>query len=216
MSGARSLLSKLSLNKIYIENPGYGYSTSPKVTFFGGGGYGASAMVGIAKSGSIGIVTITYSGEGYTTTPTVNVSAPVSGGTTAILEAVLNNSGGISTIRIINAGVGYTAPPRITISSGSTVSSGNFIFEEIVTGSISGASGVVKGWDGSTKQLKIVGMGTDFIVGDMIVGSSSSSAYFVQKYKTFELSNAFNESTAIEEESDIILDFTELNPFGEV
>jgi hypothetical protein len=216
MSGARSLLSKLSLKKVYIENPGYGYSTSPSVTFFGGGGYGASIKVGIASSGSIGIVSLTYSGEGYVETPIVSFSSPVSGGTTATAEAVLNSSGGISTIRIVNAGAGYTTPPSVTISTGSTVSSGNFIFEEIVTGSISKASGVVKGWDSSTKQLKIVGMGTDFIVGDMIVGSSSSSTYFIQKYKTFELSNAFNESTAIEEESDIILDFTEVNPFGEV
>jgi len=216
MSGARSLLSKLSLKKVYIENPGYGYSTSPSVTFFGGGGYGASIQVGIASSGSIGIVTLTYSGEGYVETPIVSFSSPVSGGTTATAEAVLNSSGGISTIRIVNAGAGYTTPPSVTISTGSTVSSGNFIFEEIVIGSISKASGVVKGWDSSTKQLKIVGMGTDFIVGDMIVGSSSSSTYFIQKYKTFELSNAFNESTAIEEESDIILDFTEVNPFGEV
>lgn len=215
MSSYKSLLAKSSLKKIYLENPGYGYTETPSVSFFGGNGYGTSVKVSISTSGSIGIVTLTSSGTGYVTKPTVTFSSP-GVGVTALGEAFLNSSGGISTIRIINAGLGYTEPPTVIISAASSLASGDFIFEETVTGSLSGASGIVKSWNSETKQLKISGLGTDFVVGDMIIGQTSSSAYFVKEAEQFNLDNAFEQNTAIEEESDEIIDFTELNPFGEV
>jgi len=218
MTNTQSLTSTKSVKKIYIQNSGSGYSYSnpPTVSFFGGNGYGASAVVGIATSGSIGIVTVTYAGTGYVSPPTVTFSPPVSGGTTAIAEAFLNASGGISTIRIVNSGYGYTLPPTITISAGSTVASGNFIFGEQVRGSISGALGIVKNWDPTSKTLKVSGMGTDFVDGDIIVGAASSASYVVRFYQTYELQDAYDESDEIEEEADKIIDFTEINPFGEV
>lgn len=214
MSGSISLLSKLGLNKVYIENPGYGYTSTPTVSFFGGGGYGSSVKVSISTVGSIGIITLTNSGQGYVHPPTVTISSPAIG-TTATAEAFLNSSGGISTIRITNAGTGYTSNPTITISAGSTVSSGNFVFGETILGSISGASGIVEIWNPETKQLKVSGVSTDFVIGDLIIGSNSSS-YFLQKYETPSLEGSYNQNDEIEEESDKILDFTEENPFGEV
>lgn len=218
VTSARTLTSGKSLNRVYIENPGRGYSYSkpPSVTFFGGGGYGASVKVGIATTGSIGIITLTYAGKGYYEKPVVTISSPGVGGTVAIAEAFLDGSGGISTIRIVNAGYGYTEPPTITISAGSTVSSGNYIFGETVSGSLSLASGLVKDWNPDIKQLKVAGMGTDFKVGDVIVGSASTAAYIVRKYQTYELVNAYDSNDKIEQEADAIIDFTEINPFGEV
>lgn len=218
MTNTQTLSSTKGLKKVYIENSGYGYTYSkpPSVSFFGGNGYGASVKVGIATSGSIGIITVTYSGEGYTNPPIVTISGPVSGGTTAIAEAFLNASGGISTIRIVNAGYGYTQTPTITISAGSTVASGNFVFGEKVKGSISGAIGIVKNWDPGTNTLKVSGMATDFVGGDVLVGAASSASYVVRLYKTYDLQNAYDESDIIEEEADQIVDFTEINPFGEV
>jgi hypothetical protein len=214
----KGLLSSQSLHEVYIENPGSGYNPSkpPIVTFYGGGGYNAEVKVGIATFGSISQINLSYIGEGYTTEPTVTISGPVGGGVTAIAKAFINSSGGISTIRILNAGYGYTAAPTITISAGSSVSSGNFIFNEVVTGSISGASGLVKIWNSETKQLKVTGFGTDFIVGDVIVGAASSATYIVSKYNTFETTSAFDEDEEIQQESNDILVFTEVNPFGEV
>lgn len=215
MSGSKSLLSKLSLNKIYIENPGYGYTSKPTVTFFGGGGYGGSVNVTLSTIGSIGIITLTNPGKGYIFKPTITISSPASG-VTATAEAFLNSSGGISTIRITNAGTGYTSIPSITISAGSTISAGNFIFGETVLGSISKASGIVETWNPDIKQLKISGVSTDFVVGDLIVGSNSSSTYLLKEYKTSNLEGFYNQNDNIQEESDKILDFTEKNPFGEV
>ena len=212
------LLSSKSLDEVYIENPGTGYNPSkpPVVAVNGGGGYNASVRVGIATSGSIGPITLSNPGQGYVKEPIVTISGPVSSGTTAIAKAFINSSGGISTIRILNAGYGYTSAPSITISAGSTVSFGNFIFEEEVTGSISEATGTVRSWDSETKELKIFSFGEDFVVGDVIVGSKSGAAYVVSKYSNPQRSTAFDTSDEIQEESDDILDFTEVNPFGEV
>jgi len=218
VSSARRLTSGKSLDKVYIENSGSGYiyQKPPLVTFFGGGGYGANVRVGIATSGSIGIVTLSYPGTGYTRPPIVTFSSPVSGGTTAIAEAFLNASGGISTIRIVNSGVGYTQPPIVTISAGSTVASGNYIFGEQVIASISGSIAIVKDWDAATKQLKVSGMGTDFVIGDVVVGAASSARYTISEYQTYDLQQDYDDADNIEDEADKIIDFTELNPFGEV
>jgi hypothetical protein len=216
-TSARSLTSSQSVSKIYIENPGTNYNPQkpPIVSFFGGNGYGSSAKVSIASSGSIGPIIVTYSGQGYYSPPIVTIDSPVSGGTTAIAEAFLNASGGISTIRIVDAGLGYTTAPNITISAGSTVSSGNFIFGESVRGLQSNAVGIVKSWDSATKQLNVSGMGTDFVIGDTIVGTASSAIYRISKYSTYELVDSYDENNEIEEEADEILNFTEVNPFGE-
>lgn len=212
------LLSSQSLSEIYIDDAGSGYDPEnpPTISFYGGNGYNARALAGISTSGGIGKIIILNSGQGYVSEPTVTISSPVSGGTTAIAKAFLDGVGGISTIRIINSGYGYTDTPTITISSGSTVSSGNFIFNETVTGSISGATGLVKNWDSETKELKVTGYGIQFIVGDIVVGAASSAIYVVASNTDFESAKGYDESEVIQEESDKILEFNEINPFGEV
>ena len=157
LTSSRRLTTGYSIDRILIENAGSGYNPSnpPKVTFTGGGGYGANAIVGIATSGSIGIVTLTYAGQGYTTVPTVTFSSPIAGGVTATGQAFISTVGTISTIRITNAGYGYTVAPTITISAGSSISQGNFVFGEEVSGSISNAVGIVKYWDSATSTLKL-------------------------------------------------------------
>jgi hypothetical protein len=218
LTSKTGLLSSKSLGDVYIQNPGSGYNPSkpPIVTISGGGGYGADVRVGIATSGSIGPVQINNPGQGYVFDPVVTVSSPVGGGVTAVVKAFLNNVGGISTIRIINAGYGYTTAPTITISAGTTSSTGNFIFNETVTGSISNAVGTVKNWDSETRELKVTGFGTNFIVGDIVVGAASSAVYIIANRDEFETTSAYDNSDIIEEEADNILDFSEINPFGEI
>ena len=218
MTSKSALLTSKSVHKIYIEDPGtgYNYNKPPLVTFFGGGGYNASATVGIATSGSIGPISLTNAGQGYVTEPTVTISGPVSGGTTATAKAFLNSSGGISTVRIINAGYGYITAPNITISAGSTISTGNYIFGETVTGSISGATGLVKDWDAETKILKVSGFGTAFITGDVVVGAASTATYIIKDSGDFVSAPPYDSSDDIQEEFDGIVEFTEINPFGEV
>jgi len=218
MTNRTALLTSKSLSKIYIEDPGYGYNPNslPIISINGGGGYNASAIVGIATTGSIGPIVLSNIGQGYATEPVVSISGPVGSGITAIAKAFLNGNGGISTVRIINAGYGYTQVPTITISAGSTVSYGNYIFNETVTGSISGATGLVKNWDSETKILKVTGFGTAFITGDVVVGAASSAMYIIRDSGDFETAQTYDSSDDIQDEFDSIIDFTEINPFGEV
>ena len=218
MTSAASLLSKKSLSKVYLTNPGSGYTSTnpPLISFFGGNGYGIRVSPTISENGSIGIVTITSPGSGYVFPPEVTFSSPVSGGTTAIGEAVLNSSGEIFQIRIINSGLGYTDAPSITIGAGSTVSSGNFIFGENVVSSITGVSGIVQDWDPYTKTLKVSGIGTNFIVGEIVTGENSNATYIIKDYNSPTSSTPYDDNKVIEEEADYIIDFSEVNPFGEV
>lgn len=220
LTQARGLTSTKSLYKIYLDNPGSGYDpeSPPSISLFGGNGYGASVKVGVNTFGSVGVVTLTYSGTGYSAEPTVTFSSPPGSGTTATARAFLNASGGISTIRIVNAGYGYTQAPTITISAGSTVATGNYISGETIIGSISGASAIVKNWNSLTGKLKVSGLGTDFVNGDVVVGQKSNATYMVRIAETYEeqTNYSYNDNDIIEQESDEIVDFTEINPFGEV
>jgi hypothetical protein len=78
MTGSKGLLTKKSLWKVYIDDPGSGYSptSDPKISFFGGSGYGIKLDPTITQFGSIGVVTITSPGGGYVSPPTVTFSPP--------------------------------------------------------------------------------------------------------------------------------------------
>lgn len=68
--------------------------------------------------GSIGFIGISNAGTGYTSTPSVVISAPnETGGTQAEAEAVVT-ANVISSIIVTEAGTGYTTAPTVTISGG--------------------------------------------------------------------------------------------------
>jgi hypothetical protein len=68
--------------------------------------------------GSIGFIGISDAGTGYTSTPSVVISAPnETGGTQAEAEAVVT-ANVISSIIITEAGAGYTTAPTVTITGG--------------------------------------------------------------------------------------------------
>ena len=205
------------MEEIYIEDPGSGYSSNDRVllSFFGGGGYNITASPKVAETGSIGVVTITSPGYGYVDPPAIVFTSPGSG-VTATGYAVLDASGELSEIRITNCGYGYTTTPSITIGAGSTIAEGSFIFGEEVTGAISGATGIVKNWNSPLKTLEVTGTGKDFIEGEKVIGNDSSATYLIKDYKTFENQTNFNNNDIIEEEADKIIDFSEINPFGDV
>ena len=136
-----------SVQAVDIVNPGAGYTVAPGVRFIGGGGAGAAATTKIGDN-VVGVVTLTDAGSGYTTSPTITFSNEVflSGVTTvsAAATAVVGAGGTIHLCRLTNAGLGYSTVPTITISDPNMNSSGDFVFNEIVTGSVSGTTGRVK------------------------------------------------------------------------
>jgi hypothetical protein len=79
-------------------------------------GYGSECV----RIGSVVAVTLTNSGAGYTSAPTVTIAAPASGTTataTANMELVTQQM--VTSITVTNGGSGYTEKPIVTLTGGS-------------------------------------------------------------------------------------------------
>jgi hypothetical protein len=209
-----------SIDRILLINPGGDYVGVPTVTVPGTG----IATAGVTTLGSVGIVTITSGGSGYTTTPNVAITTAPSGGTDATAEAVMVG-GTISAIRISNAGSGYTTAPTITIGAASSIADGNYVFNEIVqVSSDSSETARVKVWDASSRTLDVSMLTKmQFQVGEKIKGLESGAEYVIlsvdydtpNDYPNDQYNaNQYNDNADFEVEADAILDFSEGNPFG--
>jgi hypothetical protein len=202
-----------SVQQVVITNPGAGYTLAPTLQITGGGGSGAAGTVFIGD-GAVGIVTLTDAGSGYTTAPTVTITGPVGVGTTATAEAVVSSAGTITSINIVNAGAGYTSSPTITIGDPSLDNSGNFKFNEIVTGSITGVKGRVRTWSATTNILEVANVSGMFSIGEDITGSTSGAVHALRVVSEDPPEDGFADNVNIESAADDILDFSEQNPFG--
>ena len=212
-----------SVEKILLTNAGFGYTETPTVTITGGGGSGAAATCSIEKTFS-GVVRfiMTDNGIGFGTVPIVTIAQPGSG-TTAVGIASIGNVGDfkqVNSIFIENAGRGYRSAPTVTIANPETMSGiGTYQFNEVVQGMRSGTQARVKRWDYDTKILQIsnVGIGTTttgFFPGEDIKGLSSGALYSVTSYNRDDTTDKYNEGDIFESEADLIIDFSESNPFG--
>ena len=218
-----------SVKEILITNPGSGYVDVPTVTIVGATetikgvgivtyGVGAAAKATLVTTDSgIGEITVTSDGSGYTSIPTITFGTPSSGIGTAVGQVTINSTTNVVTgVRLSDAGIGYTSGTGIaTISAPPIITGiGTFQFNEVVTGSVSGATARVKTWDVTTNTLKIGTTNGTFVASDIIVGSASSARYSVDYIETAEFSDKYDKSTEIEAEADLIIDFSESNPFG--
>ena len=206
-----------SVQNINIINPGAAYTLAPGVQVTGGGGAGAAATATIAD-GVVGIITITAGGSGYVTDPTITFSNEVflSGVSTAgaAATAIVSAAGTISGIHFTNAGLGYSTAPTITISDPDMDSTGEFVFNEVVTGSSSGTTGRVRVWNSETNILEIANVTGTFTLGENIVGSTSGASHELRKVDINPTDDGFADNVNIENEADSIIDFSEQNPFG--
>jgi hypothetical protein len=198
---------------VELINPGYGYTVAPAVVFVGGGGAGAAATATIGN-GVVGVITVTNGGGGYATTPIVTIPAAPAGGINATARAYINTVGVVTSIRITNAGAGYTVAPTITIATPTSSGVGTYIHGEIVTGSISGTTALVKSWDAPTGELNVYKINGSFVNGDVITGTGSSAAYKLRTYSSNDNVDKYADNDNIESEADAIIDFSEKNPFG--
>ncbi len=203
-----------SVQSVVITNPGSGYTVAPTLQITGGGGSGAAGTVFIGD-GAVGIVTLTDAGSGYTTAPTVTITAPVGAANTrATAEAVVSSAGTITAINITNAGAGYTSSPTITIGDPSLDNSGNFKFNEVVTGSITGVTGRVRTWSATTNVLEVANVSGMFSIGEDITGNTSGAVHALRIVSEDPPEDGYADNVNIESAADDILDFSEQNPFG--
>ena len=195
---------------IDLVNPGFGYTSNPVVSVIGdGAGVAATSKI---ENGVVGIVTITSGGSGYTTSPTITFTglSTVSAAATAVVSA----AGTISAIHIRNAGVGYTVTPTISIASPGSSGSGNYSFNETITGGTSGATARIRTWDATTNELEIYNITGTFRTGETITGSSSGASHLIRLIDLTNFDDGFGENDEFELQADAILDFSENNPFG--
>jgi hypothetical protein len=225
MTERSGIATGFSINRILLINPGSGYLGIPTVSVPGSG----IATAGITSLGAVGIVTMTSGGSGYTTTPPVTFSPPLSG-TTATGEAILGAGGTISAIYISNAGSGYTVAPTITVGAATTIGIGTYTFNEKLlfasgVGAASTQTARVKAWDAASRTLDVSSISSlAFKVGDKVTGLDSGAIYIIKSIDTDKptgfatalnlTTRQYQENKEIETEADALIDFSERNPFG--
>ena len=208
----------LSVSEIKITDPGFGYTSIPTVQFItdDNKGSGAIGAAGIATTGSVGIITFTSTGSLYSENPPVTFSAAPAGGVTAIGTAFINTTTRqVSRIEVTNSGFGYVTAPTITIGAASTVGIGTFHYGDTIVGSSSSTTAFVTDWNVTTGTLLARNLTGSFSVGETI--SNSKGAAYVLNSINYDDDDVVNSGDEIQTFSDSsILDFTEINPFGEV
>ena len=214
-----------SVQQIDIVNPGYGYTISPGIAVTAvasgpGSGFAGTAFI---ADGTLGVVTVTNAGSGFASdrvnvtfnTPLAFTNTGI--GTTATGVAIIGPSGTVSEVRYTNAGSGYTTgdlPISVTIADPESTGSGDFIFNETVTGGTSSATVRVRTWNSTTNILEVASVVGAFVVGETLTGSSSGATHDLRLINKDPLDDGFADNTQIETSADDILDFTEANPFG--
>ena len=206
-----------SVKEILLINPGLGYTVKPTVTIISSTGTGATAEAILENTYSgIGSVTVIDGGSGYVNNPNINFSSPTVGlAITAKSKTFLNSDGSVNKVLISDAGIGYTTIPTITIDNPPLlVGINTFIFNEVVIGETSGSKSRVKSWDGNTFNLKVGVINGKYIPGEILVGSISSARYPLHKYEISDQYDKYEQNDEIQRESDLIVDFSESNLFG--
>jgi len=212
-----AVMNHSSVSAIQLINAGAGYTVAPEIEFVTSTGVGASASSTIGD-GVIGIITVTSGGSGYTTAPAITFTNEVFlTGVTAVsaaATAVVSAAGTITAIYITNSGLGYSVAPTISISNNSVGLTGTFEFNEVITGSVSGATARVRTFNSATNVLQIANVTGTFQVNETITGESSGATAPLRIVNTDLIDDGFTDNTNIESEADSILDFSERNPFG--
>lgn len=206
----KSIKNQTTIDKILIINPGYGYSTPPNIEIITNSGSGFIGTC-VINSGVLGAVNIVNGGSDYSTTPAISISTSITGNN-AVALAKLDAEGSVVQVYYENAGSGYSTSPNVTISPSVGVSSGTFTFNEIVTGQTTNTTAYVKEWDFNERILKVSIIDGNFSPGEIIEGENAS--YKLYSVDTYDVYNAFASNEEIKDEVLDIIDFSEINPFG--
>jgi hypothetical protein len=168
-------------------------------------------------------INVLNGGTGYTASGTTVTFGIVSGASGAQAAATVS-AGVITGIKIIQPGSGYNSVPAVIIGGAGNGASaqavlapkGIYKFEELVTGSISGATGKVIRYDVTNKELELIDIVGKFKDGETLIGGTSNAEWVISTFSSIENENDdFNENKWFEDEGDQIIDWSERNPFGE-
>lgn len=153
----------------------------------------------VLNGDAVDSVVMTDGGSYYNTAlpPTVTISGD---GTDAAGTAVVSSAGIVTGINITNGGTGYTTPPTISINY-----------------SPKDNRAEVKSWDATTRELQIINRTGTFTTAETITGLTSGAKWSPETFDTLNNTNSeYDQNTQIESAADEIIDWGEVNPFGEI
>ena len=113
--------------------------------------------------------------------------------------------------------------PTVAFAGISTTGVGTYLYNEVVTGSLSGTTARVRNFKKRVDidnvnppvELQVSLNSGKFNAGEVIVGSISSARYVVESYSDDSFEEPFDSNKEIESEAFNLLDFAEDNPFGD-
>ena len=116
---AQAIMTANGVSGLLFTEAGSGYTSPPTVTFTGGGGTNANAVVSTLSfaQGTVGAYVLS-GGTGYAAAPTVTFTG--GGGSGANATAIISGNAVVGLV-FRNNGTGYTSPPAITFSTGAAI-----------------------------------------------------------------------------------------------
>ena len=93
---------------------------------------------------------------------------------------------------------------------------GDFTVGEVVTGSISNETAEVKSWDPTTRIIQVINRTGTFVEDESLTGDDSGAVWVVSTFSTIENTNSeYDQNKYIEDTANPLIDWGEVNPFGE-
>src|SRR6185312_5764325 len=136
-----------------------------------GGQFAANEKVNVFSGPISGTVTVNAGGTGYTTAPTVTISAPPSGGVQATATATVSG-GSVISVTVTNPGSGYTSTPTVTFTGAGT---GATATATVVFGTTAVKSGTVISYNSTSKTLVVSMTKGAFTTSDLVLGATSGA-----------------------------------------
>lgn len=187
--GSALVAPSTSVERIYLNNDGYGYTSIPTVTISAppAGGIRATAVAITTSIGggkrAIREIALTNAGYGYTAIPTITISG--GGGTGAAATCGINTGSGIYRVAITTAGNNYYKAPIVTFSSPSIGTTAVGI-ASISNGQVQAVLITNTGFGYTNPTVTfaappIVGVGT-YRIAERIVGQTSGAEAIVKEW----------------------------------
>ena len=151
-------------------------------------------------SGAVDSVVITDTGLYYNQALPPSVTFSGGGATTdATGTATVSATGLITGIVITDGGAGYSSAPTVTVDY-----------------SPKDNRAEVKSWDSATRALEVINRTGTFTTAEVVTGLTSGAKWSPESFNTLNNTNSnYDQNFEIEEEADELIDWGEVNPFGE-
>jgi len=207
-----SYVTSIGSSTIFINNSSTNVGVATSVFEFG-----------IDRCGIVTGIAVTFGGGGYLSAPLVSISNTVGdknyidevvGVATAKGIVSINSAGNVSSIEVTDSGNKYILTPTITVDSPGSGGTGDFVFNEVITGSATSTTARVRTWNSTTGVLEVASVDGTFSVGETVVGSTSGASRPLRVLDTTPDNDPFADNFNIESAADSIIDFSEQNPFG--